>query len=332
MQVDIKTSDIQPIRQTFSFIARRFGADKPASRYQEATLDMQPEANFHYRPLWEPELELYDKKRTAIKMADWYSFKDPRHYYYGVYTMARAKQQEGAEKQFEFAEKRNLLGKLNEETRQSLINVLVPLRHYEWGANMNNCYGAAYGYGAAITQACTFSAMDRLGIAQYLTRIGLLIDGNEGSAMVSAKETWLHDADWQELRRVMENLFVTKDWFEVFVAQNLVLDGLIYPLIYQHYDEAMNPRTANALSLVTIFMADWHAENVRWTDATIKTAAEESPENAVQLGAWYGSWREEALRALKPLASKALGANGPAVLATLETQLNSRATKLGLEF
>ena len=42
MQVDIKTSDIRPIRQTFSHVARRLGADKPASRYQEATLDMQP--------------------------------------------------------------------------------------------------------------------------------------------------------------------------------------------------------------------------------------------------------------------------------------------------
>lgn len=34
MQIDIKTSAVQPIRQTFSHVARRLGADKPASRYQ----------------------------------------------------------------------------------------------------------------------------------------------------------------------------------------------------------------------------------------------------------------------------------------------------------
>jgi len=90
MQIDIKTSTVQQVRQTFSHVARRLGADKPASRYQEATLELQPEVNFHYRPLWEPEFEIYDKGRTAIVMSDWYAFKDPRQYYYGTYTMVGA--------------------------------------------------------------------------------------------------------------------------------------------------------------------------------------------------------------------------------------------------
>ena len=98
MQVDIKTSNIKQLRNTFSHVARRLGADKPASRYQEATFDMQSDTNFHYRPIWDPQYELYDTARTAIKMADWYSFKDPRQYYYGVYTMNHAKQQDAAEK------------------------------------------------------------------------------------------------------------------------------------------------------------------------------------------------------------------------------------------
>src|SRR6218665_1452671 len=113
MHVDIQTTSVKPIRQTFSFIARRMGADKPASRYQEATIDMQPEVNFHYRPLWEPDRALYDKRRTAIVMQDWYSFKDPRHFYYGVYVMARAKQQDATDKQYEFVEKRQLLTQLD---------------------------------------------------------------------------------------------------------------------------------------------------------------------------------------------------------------------------
>jgi phenol hydroxylase P1 protein len=33
--------------------------------------------------------------------------------------------------------------------------------------------GSAYGYGTVITQACIFAAMDRLGMAQYISRIGL---------------------------------------------------------------------------------------------------------------------------------------------------------------
>ena len=58
-------------RHTFSHVARFLGGDKPASRYQEATIGLQPEVNFHYRPLWQPEFELYDKRRTTVVMKDW---------------------------------------------------------------------------------------------------------------------------------------------------------------------------------------------------------------------------------------------------------------------
>ena len=330
MQVDIKTSDIRPIRQTFSHIARRIG-DKPASRYQEATLDMQPTANFHYRPLWDPRHELYDKRRTAIVMADWYSFKDPRHYYYGVYTMTRARQQEGADRQFEFAEKRQLLAQVDAGTRESLQQLLVPLRHYEWGANMYHSYCCGYGYGTAITQPFVFAAMDRLGIAQYLSRIGLQLDGNSGRALDAGKEAWLSHAAWQGVRRLMENVFVTRDWFEVFVAQNVVFDGLLYPLMYRHYVNAKSPATGNALAMLTEFMNEWFDENVRWVDATLKTAVDESPANAALLSQWFGSWRDQFVEALGPLAAHAFEDAGAAMAQDLRAALDARVARLGIK-
>ena len=54
MQIDIRTRNLQPLRHTFAHVARRLGSDKPASRYQEATFDLQPTTSFHYRPLWDP--------------------------------------------------------------------------------------------------------------------------------------------------------------------------------------------------------------------------------------------------------------------------------------
>ena len=98
MTVEIRTQAVKPIRQTFAHIARRFG-DKPASRYQEATYDLQSEVNHHYKPLWDPERELYDTRRTALVMKDWYALKDPRQYYYGSYTIARSRMQEAADRQ-----------------------------------------------------------------------------------------------------------------------------------------------------------------------------------------------------------------------------------------
>ncbi|MCQ3717199.1 phenol hydroxylase, partial [Salmonella enterica subsp. enterica serovar Indiana] len=126
MQIDIKTSSVKPLRNTYAYIEKRFG-DKPASRYQEATYDIQEEINFHYKPLWQPEFDLYDKGRTVIQMKDWYVLKDPRQFYYGAYTQTRAKQQEILESNFTLVEKHDLLRNISEEILNKVTKLLLPL-------------------------------------------------------------------------------------------------------------------------------------------------------------------------------------------------------------
>ncbi|AJG24074.1 aromatic/alkene monooxygenase hydroxylase subunit beta [Cupriavidus basilensis] len=329
MQVDIKTQQIQPLRQTYGHVARRFG-DKPASRYQEATYDVQSEVNFHYRPTWDPQHEIYDKRRTAIVMADWYALKDPRQYFYGAYVTARGRQQDATEKSFAFVEKRGLLQALPAEWQDRLADGLLPLRHVEWGANMNNFYCADYGWGTAITQACTYCAMDRLGIAQYLSRIGMLLDGNTGVALERAKVAWMESAAWQPMRRFVEHSFVIEDWFETFVTQNLVLDGLLYPLVYQHADAAIVRACGTGLAVLTEFMNDWREEHARWVDAVIQTAAAESDANRMLLSGWARAARAQAAQALVPVADTLLGEGGEQVVALCLEQFDVRLDKLGL--
>lgn len=330
MQIEIKTAQITQLRHTFSNVARRLGGDKPASRYQEATFDIQPDANFHYRPLWQPEFELYDKGRTAIRMADWYAFKDPRQYYYGAYTIARSRQQESMEKNLDFVEKRGLLTQLPEETREAIAFAFVPLRHVEWGANTNNCYITGYGWGTAITQATMFHSVDRLGIAQYLTRVGLILDGNSGSALARGKSQWLEHPAWQGLRRLVENTMVVNDWFELYVAQNFVFDGLLFPLVYRSVDAHFSARSGAGLSMITEFMSTWFDETARWVDATIKTAASESPHNAALLRDWTARWRAEVVQALGEYANAVLDGDAARALSEAQAAFDGRVAKLGL--
>lgn len=327
MQIDLRTVSIKPVRQTFDHIAARFG-DKPASRYQEATYDIQAVTNFHYRPLWDPDHEQYDATRTAIRMKDWYAFKDPRQYYYGTYTIARAKQQDAAESHFVMVEERGLADLIPAELRATALSVLLPLRHVEWGGNMNNTYICAYGYGTAITQACLYHAMDHLGMAQYLTRLGLELATPE--ALDEAKTAWLSDPAWQGLRRYVEDCFVLNDWFELFVAQNLVLEGLVFPLFFDRLDREFSAGGGTALSMMTRFMAEWTPEAAKWVDAQIKVAAAESPHNQTLLSGWTRQYRERMLPALAPLAQRALGDKAEAIMADLTGAFNSRCGKLGL--
>lgn len=329
MQIDLRTVSIKPQRQTFDHVARRIGPNKAASRYQEGTLDLQATTNFHYRPTWDPDHEIFDASRTALKMADWYAFKDPRQFYYGAYTLARAKQQDTAEANFDFVESRGLAELLPAEVKATAMQVLLPLRHVAWGGNMNNAFMCAYGYGTAFTQPCIFHAMDQLGIAQYLTRVGLLL--GEVEDLDTAKEAWLKDDAWQGLRRYVEDSLVLKDPVELFVAQNLALDGLLYPLVYETIvDDVLSASGGTALALLTQFMTEWYGETKKWVDATIKTAAAESPANLALVQSWTLHWRDRAAAALTPVAQLALGAKTDALMGDLLQQFNARLAKAGV--
>lgn len=330
MSLDIKTSVVKPKRHTYANIVARFGEDRPASRYEEATLDMQATANFHYRPTWDPSHLLYDPARTQIRMADWYAFKDPRQLYYGTYTIARNKLMDAWEANFSFVEKSGLATAIDPEWIDKYTHYLLPLRHYEWGANMNNCNITHIGYGTSITQATMFAAMDRLGIAQIISRIGLLLDGNSGEALSATRETWTGHPMWQGVRRMIEDSFVLADWFEQLVAQNLVFDGFIYPLIYDHCARDGLERGGAAISMLTGFMGDWYVDQCRWVDALLKVTAAESPDNATLLSGWANDWMARADDAVQPLADYVLEKNGAAAVAACRALLDGRLQKAGL--
>lgn len=329
MQIDLRTVTIKPQRQTFDHLARRFG-DKPASRYQEGSYDIQAAENLHYRPTWDPDQQIYDPSITRIVMKDWYALKDPRQYYYNTYTIARARQQEATEANFSFVESRGLADSLPDALKDVVLRVLVPLRHAAWGANMNNAFICGYGYAAVFTQACMFHAMDHLGIAQYLSRLGLLL--GETEALEEGKRAWLESDVWQPLRRYVEDCFVVRDPFELFVAQNVALDGLLYPLVYERIvDDFLSPNGASSIAMLTQFMSDWSGETKKWADAVLKTAAAESEHNRAILREWAGKWAARAAAALLPVVQQALGAHADTVVGEEMAAFKARLQKTGIE-
>ncbi|MEN9892082.1 MAG: hypothetical protein RLY78_2377 [Pseudomonadota bacterium] len=329
MTVEIRVRSVKPLRQSFTHLAQRFG-DKPASRYQEGAYDIQSTTNFHYKPLWDPERDLWDARRTALTMADWYALKDPRQYYYGSWTIARARQQDAADRQLEMVEQRGQLARLPEPARHELQQVLLPLRHVEWAANTNFAYVSAYGYGTALTQAAAMAMMDRLGQAQHHSRIGLLLDGQTGRSLAEAKRQWLAHPAWQPLRGALEASFVSRDWAQTLLAQTLC-DTLLHSLLLRDWEADFSHRHGSAvLATVLDFPLRWHEDHGRWIDALLKTLAAENEANRAQLADWAGQWGARLGEALVPIAELALGSEAPAALDRAREALARRLSKAGI--
>ncbi|MDV2467469.1 aromatic/alkene monooxygenase hydroxylase subunit beta [Acinetobacter chinensis] len=306
MTLEIKTSNLAPIRQTYAYIERRFG-NKPATRYQEVSFDVQATTNFHYRPLWKPDKTLNDKTHTALQMQDWYVFKDPRQFYYGAYVQHRARLQDTAESNYAFFEKRFLVENISEDVKQKIITCLLPFRYVEQTANLHMMSGSAYGYGTVITQACIFAAMDRLGMAQYISRIGLALDGNTGECLQQAKDAWMNDAAWQPLRKLCEQSLTEQDWFKLYVLQNLLIDSCIQSLVYGQFDQYLVENGARDVAMLTEFMQECLNDLRKWSDPVLKLAIAESEENKALIQGWIAELLPQVQKAFSAWAGLALG-------------------------
>ena len=117
----------------------------------------------------------------------------------------------------------------------------------------------------------------------------------------------------------------------MFIAQNLALDGLLFPLIYTHFvDDHLALQGGTAVSMLTVFMTEWHEESARWIDAVVKVAAAESEDNRTLISDWYRSYTDKAQAALAPVADMALGERGSEILQSVRSTLDARVRKAGL--
>ncbi|HZD14787.1 MAG TPA: phenol 2-monooxygenase [Pseudonocardiaceae bacterium] len=304
MQYELRYQVIEPKRQSYQNVIERFG-DQPASRYLEATLDVEPRENFHYRPTWAQDRELYDERYSALRLADPYAYTDPRQFFYTPYVTNRAALHDEFGKTLAYLEERELLARMPEAWRAILASVVVPLRHYESGAQLISVTGARFAYGTSLEQCCTFAAFDRIGNAQMLSRAGIALGAGTADILTTAKQEWLDSDHLQPLRRLVEEIMVVDDWAEGLLAIDIA-DSLIYPLLYTGLDERALTGGAGAYSLFAQHLSKWFTDQRKWLDALI-TAWHDDPRsgesNQSQLTRIDSTWRPRAQQAVDALSS-----------------------------
>lgn len=304
MQYELRYKVIEQKRQTYQNVIERFG-DQPASRYLEATLDVQPREHFHYRPTWAQDRELYDERYSALRLADPYSYTDPRQFFYTPYVTNRAALHDEFNKSLSYLEDRDLLARMPEAWRGVVASVVVPLRHYESGAQLISVAGARFAYGTAIEQCCTFAAFDRIGNAQMLSRVGIALGGGAADILTTAKQEWLESDHLQPLRRLVEEIMITDDWAEGLLAVDII-DSLAYPLLYSSLDERALLEGAGAYSLFAQYPSTWFADQRKWLDALVR-AWRDDPEhgesNQAHLERIDAAWRPRAVKAVDALSA-----------------------------
>jgi phenol hydroxylase P1 protein len=334
VEYELRQQVVEPRRKTFQNLIDRYG-DKPASRYEEASIDVQPTENFHYRPLWGPDKELYDEAYSAFRLADPYSFRDPRQYYYAPYVTSRAVLHDAFGKTLDYLSRRELLGRLPLAWQDLLATVVLPLRHYESGAQLVSVNGARFAYGTTISQCLTYAAFDRIGNAQMLTRAGIALGAGSADLLGGAKRDWISGDALQGLRRLVEELLIEEDWATQVIGIDLA-DRLLYPMLYRHLDEAALLGGAGSYSLIAQHFDGWFADHRRWIDelyVSWTTDAVHGAANSGQLATLVNTYLPQARAAVSLVADRVDGLVGSGAqdsLALSVADVRASFQKLGL--
>jgi phenol hydroxylase P1 protein len=299
MSHEIRQRVVNPIRLGFSWVQDRLG--RVANRYEEASIEVQPEEHFHYRPLWDPDHELFDPAYSRIRLSDWYRYVDPRQYYYFTYNAARNKTAEQLEAVMQWGEQSGLFDRLAPAWRQFVVTILAPMRHYEYGAHLTMVEVSRFAYGSTIEQSAIFSAFDHLANAQAVTKLILRMGGGSVE-LAAAKRRWLEEPSLQPLRALLEAILAIRDWGEQWFALKVVLSPLLYANLYGAAEAGLRTEGHEVLAFWCATRLSWYREDQQWCEALLRCFLEEAVyANRPTLRAWFEQWYPVARAAVAPV-------------------------------
>lgn len=271
---------------------------KTKNEYEEVTLRQQPYVHMHYRNNFdERDYDNFDPRYTRLKSSDWEAYRDPKKFWYTTYVNNRKKMAEEVENGFNQAQELGVIGNLSPQWVEALRDIYTPLRHLEYGENVQMQHVIRYALGSAIEQCATFQAYDKTGRAQWISQWAMNMQEQHGEFLKHGKEVLLNEPAFEPLLKYVEEILVTNDWAEVIVAENLTLDLLLGNLMYREFNKEAVKQGDSHLSVMNLVIAkqlDWHRD---WAFALFKLLAEDKAESrwdylkALGYEDWEGDYR-----------------------------------------
>jgi hypothetical protein len=266
-----------------------------------------------------PASEWYARHQTGspLVLSDADRFHDPRETTYPKYTALQKDREIYVDGLLQSIEDTHHDRDLPPAWIRLLPRILSPLRFPVHALQMAAAYVGQMAPGSRIAIAALFQAADEIRYIQRLAyRMRQLQETYPGFGD-DGRSLWQEDPIWQPARELVENLLVTYDWGEAFVALNMAVKPVFDDFFLLHFG-ALASRSGDTL-LEKIFLslhddARWHRD---WSAALVRTAAEDRFENAAVIRSWIRQWHPRALGAVAPFESL-FGPMFPGVMERIE--------------
>ena len=255
-------------------------------RREPAPFEMGPEAPIN-------QWYLAHREGSTFNVADWEGFRDPAKLTYSDYVMLQHDRETYLDGLIDHHEASNSVEGLSPEWVSTLTSAVVPLRFPIHILQMCSLYVAQMAPTAFIINASNFQAADEMRRVQrlaYLTRWLANAHGDDIASTDAAREAWEKAADWQPMRKALEELLGVYDWGEAFVALDLVIKPAIDSLLG---DSLAALAADNGDELLSLLLAEFQRDAQRskeWSAELVRYAVANNPELAATVSVWVAAW------------------------------------------
>ncbi len=240
---------------------------------------------------------------SSFTCSSWEKFRDPRETTYTKYTQLQREKEVFVDGILEEIEVTGYDKEISPTWLPILSRLVAPLRYPLHGFQMLAAYVGHTAPSGRIAITAALQAGDEMRRVQRIAyRVRQLQLAFPGFAE-NSKTIWQEDPVWQPLREGIEKLLTAYDWGESFVGLNLVLKPMVDQLFMKHLSDLALQKGDYLLGQIFYSLDEdcqWHRQ---WSQALVRMAIEDSPQNQDVLQQWITKWYDLGARAIEALAT-----------------------------
>ena len=297
---------------------RNFTWIRPQKRrpteYENVTVGLQsdPERWLHvgWPLLFDDGRAPFTPNSTALRCTRWEDFRDPSQLWQRPYVARANREEQTLEAMIGEALRDGLAGAMNPVWRDVVIGKYYAAWPFvEYGECLALCYAVREALAETITFATAFEASDKTRHGQDI--VHLLFELQEafpGFSDAAARPAWLGEQTLQPLREMVERIVALRDWAEILVAINLVLEPLVGELFKTEFLARNAARHGDPVTPMILAGARRDSRrHLETTQELVRLALadpEHGAENKKILKQWMHTWQprsETAALALRPI-------------------------------
>lgn len=244
------------------------------------------------------------QRQSLIHATTLEQFVDPLQTTYSTYVQRQKDKEIVLDANIKHMDETYYDAQLDKQWIQVLSQILAPLRYPWHGFQMITSYLGSMAPEVKVVIVFAFQAMDEMRRIQRIAYRMRQLQLECPTFGVSSRADWQHAPLWQPLRRAIERLLVTYDWWESFVALNLCFKPILDQLLLVQFSHIAKKQGDSQLGVMLHSFWEDACWQQLWSKQLIRLILKERPENKSIIEGWLCLWIKEfipALLALKPI-------------------------------